>query len=124
MKLMRGTPISTRQQFSAGGSQVPIATRSSAQSVAGVQQMGTSVGKTTLGAYRMGEGDGNGPASAIIPGEIFVPYRQNLRKQEDVIFHSVGNRVFQPESDDMKVGALLRKFGDQKFKAGLRRHNG
>lgn len=117
MKLMRGTPISTRQQFSAGGNMVPIATRSSAQSVAGYQQMGTSVGTTKLGAYRMGDTDGNAPPSAIYPGDIFSPVRPPERKYADVTFESVGNRVFQPPGDDMKLHSLLKKFGDQKFKA-------
>lgn len=117
MKLMRGTPISTRQQFSAGGNMVPIVTKASAQSVAGVQQMGTSVGTTKLGAYRMGDSDGNAPPSANYPGDIFSPVRPSERKYADVTFESVGNRVFQPEGDDMKLHSLLKKFGDQKFKA-------
>jgi len=117
MKLMRGTPISTRQQFSAGGSQIPIVTRASAQSVAGVQHMGTSVGTTSLGAYRMGDSDGNAPGSAIYPGDIFSPPPFRERKYTDVIFQSVGNRTFQPQDDEMKLHSLLKKFGDQKFKA-------
>lgn len=117
MKLMRGAPISTRQQFSAGGSQVPIATRSSAQSVNGYQQMGTSVGKTTLGAYRMGDSDGIAPPSAIYPGDIFSPQPARDRKMTDVTFESVGNRTFQPADDESKLHALLKKFGDQQFKA-------
>jgi len=117
MKLMRGTPISTRQQFSAGGNMVPIVTRSSAQSVAGYQHMGTSVGTTKLGSYRMGDSDGNAPASAIYPDDIFSPQPARDRKYADVTFESVGNRVFQPPGDDMKLHSLLKKFGDQKFKA-------
>jgi len=117
MKLMRGTPISTRQQFSAGGNMVPIATRASAQSVVGYQQMGNSVGTTKLGAYRMGDADGNAPGSAIYPDDIFSPPPFRERKYTDVTFESVGNRVFQPESEDMKLHSLLKKFGDQKFKA-------
>lgn len=117
MKRQASAPISTRQQFSAGGNMVPIVTRSSAQSVAGVQQMGTSVGTTTLGAYRMGEGDGNGPASAIYPNDIFAPLPARERKQPEVIFHTVGFRTFQPPADDDKLHALLKKFGDQQFKA-------
>jgi hypothetical protein len=61
MKLLKGTPISTRNQFSAGGNMMPIVTKNSSQSVSGVQQMGTSVGTTKLGAYRMGDADGNAP---------------------------------------------------------------
>lgn len=117
MKLMRGTPISTRQQFSAGGNMVPIVTKASAQSVAGVQQMGTSVGTTSLGAYRMGDADGNAPGSAIYPDDIFSPLPNRQRKYADVTFESVGNRVFQPPGDEMKLHSLLKKFGDQKFKA-------
>lgn len=117
MKLMRGTPISTRQQFSAGGNMLPIVTKASAQSVAGVQQMGTSVGTTKLGAYRMGDSDGIAPGSAIYPDDIFSPLPNRQRKYADVTFESVGNRVFQPPGDDMKLHSLLKKFGDQKFKA-------
>jgi len=117
MKLMRGTPISTRQQFSAGGNMLPIVTKASASSVAGVQQMGTSVGTTKLGAYRMGDSDGIAPGSAIYPGDIFSPLPARDRKYADVTFESVGNRVFQPPGDDMKLHSLLKKFGDQKFKA-------
>ena len=117
MKRQVSAPISTRQQFSAGGNMVPIVTRSSAQSVAGVQQMGYSVGKTTLGAYRMGEGDGNGPASAIYPNDIFAPLPARDRKEKEVMFTSVGFRTFQPPADDDKLHALLKKFGDQQFKA-------
>jgi len=80
MKLMRGTPISTRQQFSAGGNMLPIVTKASASSVAGVQQMGTSVGTTKLGAYRMGDSDGIAPGSAIYPGDIFSPLPARDRK--------------------------------------------
>ena len=110
-------PISTRDQFSAGGSQVPIVTRSSTQSVAGVQQMGYSVGKTTLGAYRMGDQDGNAPASAIYPNDIFSPLPPRERKHPEVMFQSVGFRTFQPEEDDTKLNALLKALGDQQFKA-------
>lgn len=114
---MRGTPISTRQQFSAGGNMMPIVTRASASSVAGVQQMGTSVGTTKLGAYRMGDSDGIAPGSAIYPDDIFSPQPARNRKYADVTFESVGNRVFQPPGDDEKLHSLLKKFGDQKFKA-------
>lgn len=117
MKRLMAAPISTRQQFSAGGSQLPIVTRSSTQSVAGVQQFGTSVGKTTLGAYRMGDQDGNGPASAIYPDDIFAPVPPPLRKNPEVKFESVGFRTFQPPDEDDKLHALLKAFGDQQFKA-------
>jgi hypothetical protein len=110
-------PISTRDQFSAGGSQIPIVTRNSTQSVAGVQQMGYSVGKTTLGAYRMGDADGNAPGSAIYPDDIFSPLPNRERKQPEVMFQSVGFRTYQPPAEDEKLHALLKKFGDQQFKA-------
>jgi len=110
-------PISTRDQFSAGGSQIPIVTRNSTQSTAGVQQMGYSVGKTTLGPYRMGDSDGNAPGSAIYPNDIFSPLPARERKQPEVMFQSVGFRTFQPPADDDKLHALLKKFGDQQFKA-------
>jgi len=110
-------PISTRDQFSAGGSQIPIVTRNSTQSVAGVQQMGTSVGKTTLGAYRMGDSDGNAPGSAIYPDDIFSPLPARERKQPEVMFQSVGFRTFQPDDGDSKLHALLKAVGDQQFKS-------
>jgi len=117
MKRLMTAPISTRQQFSAGGSQLPIVTRNSTQSVAGVQQFGTSVGKTTLGAYRMGDSDGNAPPSAIYPDDIFAPLPARERKEKDVKFESVGFRTFQPPDEDDKLHALLKAFGDQQFKA-------
>ena len=117
MKRQTARPISTRDQFSAGGSQIPIVTRNSTQSVAGVQQMGYSVGKTTLGAYRMGDSDGNAPGSAIYPDDIFSPLPARDRKEKDVHFTSVGNRTFQPPDEDDKLHALLKAFGDKEFKA-------
>jgi hypothetical protein len=117
MKLLKGTPISTRNQFSAGGNMMPIVTKNSSQSVSGVQQMGTSVGTTKLGAYRMGDSDGNAPPSAIYPGDIFSPQPARTRQYSDVMFQSVGNRTFQPEDSDLKLHALIKKYGDQKFKA-------
>jgi len=114
---MKGSPISTRNQFSAGGNMMPIVTKNSSQSVAGVQQMGTSIGTTKLGAYRMGDADGNAPPSAIYPGDIFSPQPARTRQYTDVTFENVGNRTFQPEDSDMKLYALLKKYGDQKFKA-------
>jgi len=117
MKLFKGTPISTRNQFSAGGNMMPIVTKNSSQSVSGVQQMGTSVGTTKLGAYRMGDSDGIAPPSAIYPGDIFAPQPARTRQYSDVMFQSVGNRTFQPEDSDLKLHALIKKYGDQKFKA-------
>ena len=117
MKRQTARPISTRDQFSAGGSQIPIVTRNSTQSVAGVQQMGYSVGKTTLGAYRMGDTDGNAAPSAIYPDDIFSPLPAPHRKETEVKFESVGFRTFQPEDGDSKLHALLKAFGDKEFKA-------
>jgi hypothetical protein len=109
--------ISTRNQFSAGGNMKPIVTKYGNQNDSGVQQMGNSVGTTKLGAYRMGDSDGNAPPSANYPGDIFGPIRMPERKDADVMFASVGNRVFQPDLKDTALQALIRKVGDQKFKA-------
>jgi hypothetical protein len=79
--------------------------------------MGYSVGTTSLGPFRMGDSDGNAPPSAIYPNDIFAPLPARDRKENDVHFTSVGNRTFQPENDDRKLAALLKKFGDQQFKA-------
>jgi len=109
--------ISTRNQFSSGGNMKPIVTKYGGQNDSGVQQMGQSVGTTTLGAIRMGDSDGIAPASAMYPGDIFFPYREPERKESDVMFANVGNRVFQPDLKDNALQALIRKMGDQKFKA-------
>lgn len=117
-KLMERQPVqSSHEAFRAGGNQVPIMTRASGQSTAGYQTMGNSVGKTTLGAYRMGEDDGNTPGSAIYPGEIFPPLPPESRKYPSRTFENVGNNVFQPEENSNATIALLRRLGDQKFKA-------
>jgi len=117
-KLMEKQPVqSSHEAFRAGGNQVPIMTRASGQSTAGYQTMGNSVGKTTLGAYRMGDDDGNTAVGAIYPGEIFPPLPPEGRKYPSRTFENIGNNVFQPEETGNATIALLRRLGDQKFKA-------
>lgn len=117
-KLLEKQPVqSSTEAFRAGGNQVPILTRASGQSTTGYQTMGNSVGKTTLGAYRMGEDDGNTTVGAIYPGEIFPPLPPEGRKYPSRTFENVGNNVFQPEENSNATIALLRRLGDQKFKA-------
>jgi len=117
MKSMLGNPIRTKSQFSAGGDRIPIQTRSSGQSVRGFGTQGLPVGTTKLGAYRMGDSDGNAPPSAIYPDDIFSPIPTRDRQYPQVTFENVGNRVFQPDEDSVKLHALLKRLGDQKFKA-------
>ena len=115
--------------FRAGGDGIPILTRNPTQSTAGIQTFGLPTGKssggsanvTNLGSIRMGDDDGNGPASAIVggPGEIFFPYRAPERKYPEVKFESVGVNVFQPDSVQTAAAtaALLQSIGDSRFKA-------
>jgi hypothetical protein len=127
-KLLKTNPTqSSSVVFGPGGNDVPILTRASGQSTAGYQTMGLPGGKspfpggganiTTLGAYRMGEDDGNAPASAIYPGEIFPPMPPASRTYTQRMFENVGNNVYQPENDGKATLALLKRLGDQKFKA-------
>jgi len=127
-KLMEKNPTqSSHIAFRAGGNGVPILTRASGQSTTGYQNMGLPDGtrpmpggganKTVLGAVRMGDQDGNGPGSAIIPGEIFVTPGQPDREYPERTFANVGNNVFQPQYDDRATIALLKRLGDQQFKA-------
>jgi hypothetical protein len=129
-KLLQTDPVqSSHTDFRAGGNGVPILTRASGQSTAGFQNMGLPGGnkpfpgggnnKTVLGSIRMGDDDGNGPASAIVGGvgEIFFPFRAPDRTYPERTFPNVGNNVFQPENNDVATIALLRRLGDQKFKA-------
>jgi hypothetical protein len=129
-KLLEKNPTQSSQvAFRAGGNGVPILTRASGQSTNGYQTMGLPGGnmpmpgggnnKTTLGIYRMGETDGNTAPSAIIgnPGDIFPPNPPVERMYPERTFANVGNNVFQPQNDDMATHALLRRLGDQKFKA-------
>ncbi len=117
MKALLTNAISTRNQFSAGGSQVPIITRASGSAVNGVQTFGLPMNnKTTLGAYRMGDSDGNAPPSAIFPNDIFSPLPARDRQYQQITFENIGNSVFQPEDTDAKLGSLLRALGDQKQK--------
>jgi len=130
-KLLKTNPTqSSHVVFGPGGNDVPILTRASGQSTAGYQTMGLPGGntpfpggganKTTLGAYRMGEDDGTGPGSAIYPGEIFPPIPSAGRVYPTRTFASVGNNVYQPEGDDKATYALLKRLGDQKFKAEIK----
>lgn len=129
-KLLKTDPVqSSHVDFRAGGNGVPILTRASGQSTAGYQTMGLPGGnrpypggganKTVLGSIRMGDDDGNAPASAIVGdvGEIFFPFRAPDRVYPERFFQSVGNNVFQPQDTDLATVALLKRLGDQKFKA-------
>lgn len=127
-KLMEKNPTQSSQvAFRAGGNGVPILTRASSQSTTGYQTMGLPTGSkpspggganiTTLGAVRMGDQDGNSPASAILSNDIFVTPGQPGREYPERYFQNVGNNVFQPEYDDRATIALLKRLGDQKFKA-------
>jgi len=121
------SPISTKMDFAAGGSRVPILTRNPTQSTAGFQTFGLPTGsssggsanRTTLGAMRMGDQDGNAPASAIYADDIFYPPGQPGRVYPEVTFQSTGNNVYQPETIQTAAAteALLRRIGDQRFKA-------
>lgn len=129
-KLMEKNPTqSSTVAFRAGGNGVPILTRASGQSTAGYQTMGLPDGsrpmpggganKTTLGIYRMGEEDGGSAASAIVgmPGDIFPPIPEAARENPQRSFANVANNVFQPQEDDKATIALLKRLGDNKFKA-------
>jgi hypothetical protein len=117
-KLMQKDPVeSSHIAFRAGGNGVPILTRASGSSTAGFQNTGNSYSCTTLGAYRMGDQDGNAPGSAIYPNDIFGPHGQPDREYPERTFANVGNNVFQPQTDDSATIALLRRLGDQQFKA-------
>ncbi len=129
-KMLEKNPTqSSEVAFRAGGNGVPILTRASGQSTTGYQTMGLPGGsmptpgggnnKTTLGIYRMGETDGSGASSAIIgnPGDIFPPNPPGERTYPERTFANVGNNVFQPETNDAATHALLRRLGDQQFKA-------
>ena len=127
-KLMEMNPTQTsRTAFASGGNNVPILTRASGQSVGGVQTMGLPSGakpfpggganKTVLGAYRMGESDGNAPPSAIYADDIFGPIGPPGRVYPERNFVTTGNNVFQPDNNDYALHALLKRLGDQQFKA-------
>ncbi len=119
-KLMEKNPVqSSHDAFRAGGNGVPILTRASGQSTTGYQTMGNSRSFTTLGAYRMGDQDGNAPASAIYPDDIFNPPGQPDREYPTVTFASTGNNAFQPDDRGKATHALLKRLGDQQFKAKL-----
>jgi SOS response regulatory protein OraA/RecX len=65
----------------------------------------------------MGDQDGNAPGSAIISSDIFYPPGQPDREYPERMFANVGNNVFQPENNDLALHALLKRLGDQQFKA-------
>jgi hypothetical protein len=127
-KLLEKNPVeSSHVAFRAGGNGVPILTRASGQATTGYQTNGLPDGskpmpggganRTTLGAYRMGESDGIAPPSAIYSGDIFGPIGQPDRINPERTFANVGNNVFQPQNDDLATHALLKRLGDQQFKA-------
>jgi hypothetical protein len=127
-KMMEKNPTQSSQvAFRAGGNGIPILTRASGQTTTGYQTMGLPGGsmptpggganKTTLGAYRMGDQDGNAPGSAIYPGDIFGPPGQPGRIYNERTFANVGNNVYQPDEDSSATLALLRRLGNQQFKA-------
>ena len=127
-KLLEKNPTQSSQiAFRAGGNGVPILTRASGQSTAGYQTMGLPGGvmptpgggnnKTVLGAFRMGETDGNAPPSAIYANDIFPPVGAPGRSYPERTFANTGNNVFQPETNDLATHALLKRLGDQQFKA-------
>ena len=129
-KLLQMNPTqSSSVVFGPGGNDIPILTRASGQSTAGYQTMGLPGGRTpfpggganrtTLGIYRMGEDEGTSAASAIIgnPGDIFPPIPPSDAVNPARTFENVGNNVFQPQNNDKAVHELLRRLGDQKFKA-------
>lgn len=113
--------------FGPGGNDVPILTRNPSQSTAGYQTMGLPGGKTpfpggganrtVLGPARTGDSDGNAPGSVIFANDIFNVPGQPGRSYPERTFENVGNNVFQPESDDKATYALLKRLGEQKFKA-------
>jgi hypothetical protein len=79
---------------------------------------GGGANRTVLGAFRMGDQDGNGPAVAgFNTNDIFGPYGQPDREYPERYFSNIGNNTFQPENDDRATIALLNRLGDQKFKA-------
>jgi hypothetical protein len=127
-KLMQKDPVeSSHIAFRAGGNGVPILTRASGQATTGYQTNGLPDGskpspggganRTVLGAIRMGDQDGNGPGSAIFPDDIFYPPGQPDRTNPERTFANVGNNVYQPENNDLATHALLKRLGDQQFKA-------
>jgi hypothetical protein len=118
-KLLDKNPVqSSTEVFRSGGNMIPILTRASGSTTAGYQTMGTSIGKTSLGAIRMGDDDGNSPASAIFPGVYTQPINPPERTYlERNVFVSNGNNVYQPEDSTLATVALLRRLGDQKFKS-------
>jgi hypothetical protein len=127
-KLLKMNPTqSSHVVFGPGGNDIPILTRNPSQSTAGYQTMGLPGGnapfpggganRTVLGPARTGDNEGNAPGSVIFANDIFNVPGQPGRSYPTRTFESVGNNVFQPESDDKATYALLKRLGDQKFKA-------
>jgi hypothetical protein len=78
--------------------------------------LGLPIGKTTLGSYRMGNND-EGGSGAIYPGEIFPPNPRIAPGRPAVTFEIIGNNVFQPDDKSEALHALIKRLGDNKFKA-------
>jgi hypothetical protein len=127
-KLLQMNPTqSSHVVFGPGGNDIPILTRNPSQSTAGYQTMGLPGGKTpfpggganktVLGPARTGDNEGNAPGSVIFANDIFNVPGQPGRSYPERTFANVGNNVFQPEADDKATYALLKRLGDQKFKA-------
>ena len=125
--LLRVNPLSNRHYYSAGGSGKPIITRPGFASTKGIQTFGLpsadkpmpggGANKTTLGAYRMGDQDGNANASAMYPGDIFSPLKDPLRKYPAVLFQATGFNVYQPTTGEAPTNALLQKMAERAEKA-------
>jgi hypothetical protein len=80
-----------------------------------VPGLGLPIGKTTLGSYRMGSSDES--SGAIYPGEIFPPNPRLAPGRPAVTFENTGNNVFQPDDKSEALQALIKRLGDNKFKA-------
>jgi hypothetical protein len=80
-----------------------------------VPGLGLPIGKTTLGGYRMGSSDES--SGAIFTGEIFPPNPRKAPGRPAVTFENTGNNVFQPDDKSAALQALIKRLGDNKFKA-------
>jgi len=110
-------PISLTRAYGINAAN-PIITRASNQKIGTAQTFGlpgSKQNKTVLGAYRMGSSEES--SGAIYPGEIFPPLPPSSRDYPEVTFQTTGNNVYQPEVDDSALYSLLKKYGEQKFKA-------
>jgi len=96
----------------------PIITRASNQKIGTAQTFGlpgSKENKTVLGAYRMGSSEES--SGAIYPGDVFPPMPPASRDYPEVTFQTTGINVYQPEINDSALHSLLKKYGEQKFKA-------